>query len=108
MDRYLKAYEVSFEKSADKYEYNKNSGKYYTFRFPIADCDSIVGDLISVDWNKMFDCKKVDECSIHTTHCFMEQVRSKAKQSNKIPWDSKALFILDNISNSAAKKNETK
>jgi hypothetical protein len=60
LDRHHRAYEVSVDISACRYEPCSVDKERY--KFAGADCESICRDLDLIDWAALFSLKKVDQC----------------------------------------------
>jgi hypothetical protein len=79
------------------------------YNFFLADCDSIIQDLRSIEWTGLFSCKKVDQC-VDIFYDVVENIlnknvpQSRSKRNLKLPWHSNNVHVLKNRSNLAAKK----
>jgi hypothetical protein len=107
LDRHHEAYEVCVEITADRYEPCLDDEERYNFF--LADCDSIIQDLRSIEWTGLFSCKKVDQCVdifYDVIEIFFNKnvPQSRSKRNSKLPWHSKNVHVLKNRSNLAAKK----
>jgi hypothetical protein len=106
-DRHHKAYEITIEMSALRFEPCPDETERY--KFACADFDSICEELNTIQWSGLFSCKSVDQC-VNLFYdlvwrCFDRHVPKLRSNLNvAAPWDSKCLHSLKNKANSAAKK----